>query len=74
MHTPAEKSALKIPVTIYRFLAYKTEEHYEKGEHYFFKDFLDHTEMKKFSAKHSVHEREIFPDYCSIYCTITYSN
>lgn len=68
--TPAKKAALAIPAIIYRFLSYKTEDDYDKGEHYFYKDFLDHTEMKKFSATHSAKEKEFYPDYCSIYYTI----
>lgn len=66
----AEKRALTIPVVMWRFCAYKTEEDYESGEHYFMKDFLDHTEMKVFSGKHSAEEKPLHIDYCSMYWKI----
>ena len=63
----AEERALTIPVVMWRFCAYKTEKDYESGEHYFVKDFLDHTEMKVFSGEHSAKEKPLHPDYCSMY-------
>jgi len=63
----AEERALTIPVVMWRFCAYKTENDYESGDHYFMKDFLCHTKMKKFSAKHSAKEKPRYPDYCSMY-------
>ena len=52
----AEKNAKLIPVKIWRFCAYKSEADYDKGEHYFVKDFFDHIELKNFSAKLSALE------------------
>jgi len=66
----AEMRALTIPVIMWRFCAYKTEKDYESGKHYFVKDFLDHTEMKVFSGKHSAKEKSLYPDYCSMYWKI----
>ena len=66
----AEERALTIPVVMWRFCAYKTEKDYESGEHYFVKDFLDHTEMKLFSSNHSAKEKPLYPDYCSMYWKI----
>ena len=59
-----------IPVVMWRFCAYKTEKDYESGEHYFVKNFLDHTEMKVFSSEHSAKEKLLYPDYCSMYWKI----
>lgn len=61
---------LNIPVVMWRFCAYRTEKDYESGEHYFIKDFLDHTEMKVFSGEHSTKEKPLYPDYCSMYWKI----
>ena len=66
----AEERALTIPVVMWRFCAYKSEKDYESGEHYFVKDFIDHTEMKVFSGKHSAKEKSLYPDYCSMYWKI----
>jgi hypothetical protein len=66
----AEKRALTIPVVMWRFCAYKTEKDYESGNHYFIKDFLDHTEMKLFSSDHSAKEKPLFSEYCSMYWKI----
>jgi hypothetical protein len=66
----AQTQALTIPVVMWRFCAYKTKKDYESGDHYFMKDFLDHTEMKIFSGKHSAKEKPLYPDYCSMYWKI----
>jgi hypothetical protein len=66
----AESKALNIPVVMWRFCAYKTEKDYESGDHYFMKDFLDHTEMKVFSCEHSAKEKPLYSDYCSMYWKI----
>ena len=66
----AEEQALTIPVIIQRFCAYKTEKDYKNGEHYFIKDFLDHTKMKIFSGKHSAKEKPLYSNYCSMYWKI----
>jgi hypothetical protein len=66
----AEERALTIPVIMWRYCAYKTEKDYESGKHYFVKDFLDHTEMKVFSGKHSAKEKPLYSDYCSMYWKI----
>ena len=59
-----------IGAVMWRFCAYKTEKDYESGEHYFVKDFLDYTEMKVFSGKHSAKEKPLYSDYCSMYWKI----
>lgn len=64
------KQALTMPVVMWRFCAYKTEKDYESGDHYFMKYFLDHTEMKNFSAEHSAKEKPQHTDYCSMYWKI----
>lgn len=69
-HNLAEERALTIPVVMWRFCAYKTEKDYESGEHYFMKDFLDHTEMKVFSGGHAAKEKPLYPDYCSMYWNV----
>lgn len=69
-HVLAEERALIIPVAVWRFCAYKTEKDYENGDHYFMKDFLSHTQMKTFSAKHSTKEKLRHNDYCSMYWKI----
>jgi hypothetical protein len=66
----AESKALTIPVVMWRFCAYKTEKAYESGDYYFIKDFLDHTKMKVFSAKHSAKEKPRHVYYCSMYWKI----
>jgi hypothetical protein len=66
----AEQRALETPIILWRFCAYKTEDHYENGQHYFMKDFFEHTEMKNFSSKHSAKEKVLYPDYCSMYWEI----
>jgi hypothetical protein len=66
----AEEKALTLPVIIWRFCAYKSNEDYESGDHYFMKDFLDHAEMKVFSSEHSAKEKPIHPGYCSMYWKI----
>ena len=66
----AEERALTIPAVMWRFCAYKTEKDYESGDHYFMKDFLDHTEMKVFSGKHAAKEKPRHSDYCSMYWKI----
>jgi len=63
----AEEQALSIPIVMWRFCTYKTVEDYEKGKHYFIKNFFDHTEMKVFSGKHSANEKTLYPNYCSTY-------
>lgn len=63
----AEERALTISVVMWRFCAYKTEKDYKSGEHYFIKDFLDHTKMKVFSGEHSAQEKPRHSGYCSMY-------
>ena len=63
----AEEQALTIPIVMWRFCAYKSNEDYKSGKHYFVKDFLDHTKMKVFSGKHSAKEKPLYPNYCSMY-------
>lgn len=65
-----EERALTIPVVVWRFCAYKSDEDYENGNHYFIKDFLDHTEMKVFSGEHSAKEKLLYSGYCSTYWKI----
>lgn len=62
-----ETKPLKQPVVMWRFCAYKSENDYERGVHYFEKYFTDHTEMKNFSAKHSAREKPRNPNYVSMY-------
>jgi len=53
---------------MWRFCAYKSNKDYERGDHYFMKDFSDHTEMKIFSSAHSAKEKTLYyTDYCSVY-------
>ena len=66
----AEKRALLIPVIIWRFCAYKSENDYDNGKEYFIKDFLSHEDMKVFSKNHSYVEKQQYEDYCTMYWKI----
>ena len=66
----AEEQELTTSIDEWRFCAYKSEEDYKNGEHYFMKDFLDHSKMKVFSGEHSAKEKPLYPDYCSMYWKI----
>lgn len=57
----------KPTIPIWRFCAYKSSKDYESGKHYFMKYFLDHAEMKVFSAEFSAREKPLYPGYCSTY-------
>ncbi|MFW5848014.1 MAG: hypothetical protein ACOCVF_03780 [bacterium] len=70
----AEEKAFNVPIILWRFCAYASENDYENGNHYFMKDFLDHTEMKNFSAKHSEKEKKTHKDYCSMYWKVELYN
>ncbi len=65
-----EERALTTPIAMWRFFAYKSNTDYQSGEHYFVKDFLDHTEMKVFSGEHSAKEKSLYSEYCSMYWKI----
>jgi len=67
----AERMAFEMPVEMYRFCAYKTEIDYADGKSFFKKDFLSFGKMKKFSGKHSAKHKNEYPDYCSMYWSIT---
>jgi hypothetical protein len=49
------------------FKAYKSEDDYGAGLHYFEKAFTDHEKLKEFSGKHSKREKVKYPEYCSDY-------
>ena len=66
----AKERALNTPVIMWRFCAYRTKKDCGSGNHYFMKDFLSHTQMKTFSAKHSAKEKPRHNDYCSMYFRI----
>jgi len=65
-----KRDIVKNTLHTWRFCAYKSNEDYENGKHYFMRDFLDHTEMKVFSSEHSAKEKVLYPDYCSMYWKI----
>lgn len=68
--TDKREEQCTMPVVMWRFCAYKTEKDYKNGDHYFIKNFLNYTEMKVFSGKHSAKEKPLLPDYCSTYWKI----
>lgn len=68
----AERVARSIPVIVWRFSAYKSEEEYDKGEPYFTKDFLNFNKMKDYSSAHSYLEKDKYPEYCSMYWKIEF--
>ena len=72
MKSKAYKNALKTKLKVWRFCAYKSEQDYDNGNHFFMKDFTDHTEMKTFSADHSYENKKLYPDYCSMYWNLDY--
>lgn len=52
---------------VYVFLAFKSEEDFNNASPYFERVFDNHTEMKVFSAQHSLREKELYPGYVSTY-------
>jgi len=63
----AKDKALEKEFTTYRFCAYKSQEHYDRGEYFHLKDFQTHEELKVHSAEHSSDFKRFFEDYISDY-------
>lgn len=52
---------------IWVFSAYASEEDYKNKKSFYEKEFVDHTTMKVFSAKHSAENKKEYPEYVSDY-------
>ena len=61
-NTPLQQTAV-----MWRFIAFKNFNDYSAAKPYFEKVFENHTELKIFSAKHSLTEKVLYPEYISTY-------
>ena len=66
LNTP-QNPPLQQRAVMWRFIAFKNLDDYNKSKPYFERVFNNHTELKVFSSKHSASEKVLHPDYVSTY-------
>ena len=66
LNTP-QNLPLQQTAAMWRFIAFKNLKDYDEAKPYFEKLFDSHTELKIFSAKHSLIEKVLYPEYVSTY-------
>lgn len=62
-----QNQPLQQTAVMWRFIAFKNLKDYNEAKPYFEKLFDSHTELKTFSAKHSLIEKVLHPEYVSTY-------